>query len=524
MHARSIVMSLIAVLLALSSAHAQPGGWDPDIEKAVFKVRAGTDADRRIYSRALGFLVDDEGLGVTSFSTLQRARRAGEIVFEHAEESLDFEVLGVDSTSNLALVRVDLSPIPEYERPGPLRFRSERLSVGEQVHVLGDWRLTTGARRAVSGTMIETGRCADLPQNVRDATGCSPASIWMRTDAPTHVTHTGGPVLDDDGLVVGVSTWAWTGDDTQSFAIGAEEIETFIESFRNAAPLDLARERRGWSRLEVAQSTFPILEMDQRGSVSKALISARKLRSTVPCPKCDGKLVVTERQQIGTERGQGFSRPVYHHVEVSCGANGATGYNDVFRIVGKGKRVGPLERYIADLAMMDPFDEKAPDALVDSRDELDKMMMINPVAWTNRVVNPQAKRRVSTRVPEIGTPIIAVGLLTKGRDTLGGLTPLRTVKLIEYRIDPSQFMTKYNAMGLQLVGQRWYEEGLIAVIDEPELIVHNPIEVDAIPGEIVMVTGLLAGFVNDENGVRQPVIQDGFIVTPRPELAYDEDD
>jgi len=527
MQARSLLNCAATAALGLAAALAppalaQPDAWGPEIEQAVFKVRAGTDAGRHVHARTLGFLIGDRGLGITSFSVLQRAKKAGHVVFDDIESELDFDVLGVDTTANLALVRVDLSDVFELRRPVPLRFRDEPLGEGESIHVVGDWRLAGGARRAVSGTVSAVERCSDLPGPLRRTTGCSPASVWMRTDAPIHVTHTGGPVLDDNGDVVGLSTWAWTGNDAESLAIAADELRGLVTRFEDAEPLNLARERRGWRRIELAQSAFPILEMDQRDRVTKTLTSARALRRQVPCPTCDGTQVVRERRKVGERRLPGMVQPVYEWVEVTCQSNGGTGYNDIHRIVGKGNRVGPLEKYIGAIATMDPFDPKAPEAVADSRDELDKMMMLNPVTWTNRVINPQAKRRVSATVPEVGTPIIAVGMLTKGRENLGGLTPLRIVKLIQYTFEPDLFMAKYNAQGRQLVGQQWWEANLITIIDEPELIVHNPMLVDAIPGEIVMVTGLLAGYVHDQSGVRQPVIQDGFIVTPRPDLAFED--
>lgn len=268
-------------------------------------------------------------------------------------------------------------------------------------------------------------------------------------------------------------------------------------------------------------SGVPDLVIDRDGPVSDAVLAARKAREVVPCRRCHGTRRVVKREKTGEHRLPGMTQNLYREVEADCDACLATGYNDLKWIVGTDRRLGVLDRYIGAVARLDPDDPRAREAINESRKELDELMAINPVEWTNRVVNPQAKRRLSAVTLDIGAPVLAVGILLSEPYPTGDGAPLRRIKLIDYRISPSEFMTRYNARSLRMIAERWISEGLVAVIEQPEIIVSDPLLVDAIPGEIVMATGLLAGAVS-EGGIRQPVLQHGFVITPRPELAFDD--
>ncbi len=269
-----------------------------------------------------------------------------------------------------------------------------------------------------------------------------------------------------------------------------------------------------------SSSTVPDLAIDRDGSVSDAVLAARKAREVAPCRRCNGTRRVVKKEKTGEHRLTGLTQNLYREVETDCDACGASGYNDLKWIVGTDRRLGVLDRYIEAVARLDPDDPRAREAITESRKELDELMAINPVEWTNRVVNPQAKRDLSAVALDIGKPVIAVGVLLNETHPTGDGAPLRRIRLIEYRISPSAFATQYNTNALRMVAEHWISRGLIAVIEQPEILVRDPRLVDAIPGEIVMATGLLAGTTSD-GATRQVVLQHGFVITPRPELAFD---
>ena len=132
-------------------------------------------------------------------------------------------VIGTDSQKDLALLRI------KRQFPSPLNFRGDqRLRLGESITVLGfplqgllasSLSLTTGSLSALAGL----GDDADM----------------FQFTAPVQPGNSGGPVLDQDGQVIGVvqsklstAAAAFLGDIPQNvnFAIRGSVVRSFLDN------------------------------------------------------------------------------------------------------------------------------------------------------------------------------------------------------------------------------------------------------------------------------------------------------
>lgn len=160
----------------------------------VVAIRVLTQAGRGLGS---GFVIDDEGHVITNYH----------VVEGYTDLEVDFpsgfkargEVLGTDTDSDLAVMRVEAPP--EELHPLPLGD-SSTLKVGQTVVAIGN-------PFGLSGTMT-TGIISGLGrtlESLHDAPGGVPftAGDIIQTDTAINPGNSGGPLLNLNGEVVGVN-------------------------------------------------------------------------------------------------------------------------------------------------------------------------------------------------------------------------------------------------------------------------------------------------------------------------------
>jgi S1-C subfamily serine protease len=154
-----------------------------------------------------GFVLDDHGHIVTNNHVVADAELIS-VVYEDGFES-EAEVVGVDSDSDLAVIKVD-SPY-ENARPLPLG-NSDQIKTGDWVVAIGNpfgnqSSMTLGIVSAV-GRSIPTGV---TPFNIPHA---------IQTDAAINPGNSGGPLLNLEGEVIGVNAQIATGGAGASAGVG----------------------------------------------------------------------------------------------------------------------------------------------------------------------------------------------------------------------------------------------------------------------------------------------------------------
>jgi putative serine protease PepD len=146
-----------------------------------------------------GFVVRGDGTIVTNAHVVGDAETA-QVRFGDSGATVDAEVLGVDASSDLAVLHVDPGSTGPL-RPLPLAD-SDDVQVGDGVVAIGHpFGLD---RTATAGIVSGLGREIQAPDGFQ-------IDQVIQTDAPINPGNSGGPLLDMRGRVVGVNSQIATG-------------------------------------------------------------------------------------------------------------------------------------------------------------------------------------------------------------------------------------------------------------------------------------------------------------------------
>jgi S1-C subfamily serine protease len=164
-----------------------------------------------------GFVLDTDGDIVTNAHVVDGASSMT-VTFADGEQA-DAELVGVDASSDLAVIRVD-RPASELT---PLELgQSDTVAVGDTVVALGSPFGLEGTITA--GIVSALGRSIDAPNGftIRGA---------IQTDAAVNHGNSGGPLLDETGAVIGVNAQIASesgGNDGVGFAIPVDTVTAVV--------------------------------------------------------------------------------------------------------------------------------------------------------------------------------------------------------------------------------------------------------------------------------------------------------
>ena len=155
---------------------------------AVVSVRAGN-------ASGTAFLIDSKGTLVTNSHVVAGQSSVTVRFGEHAD-LIDAEVLGSDESSDLAVLSIEPGSIPKGVKPLELAD-SRKVQVGDVAIAIGN---PFGLERtATEGIVSAVDRSITAPNNFS-------IDEVIQTDAPINPGNSGGPLLDGEGLVIGVNS------------------------------------------------------------------------------------------------------------------------------------------------------------------------------------------------------------------------------------------------------------------------------------------------------------------------------
>jgi putative serine protease PepD len=165
------------------------------VGSAVVEVRASSSGGEGFQqpgeATGSGFVIDEEGRVVTNQHVVDGANDV--VVVTAAGDEYDAEVVGVDSSTDVALLDVeegaDLTVVPLGS--------SESLAVGNPV-------VAIGSPFGLQGT-VTSGIVSGLDRQIQAPDGF-PIDGAIQTDAALNSGNSGGPLLDAQGRVVGVNS------------------------------------------------------------------------------------------------------------------------------------------------------------------------------------------------------------------------------------------------------------------------------------------------------------------------------
>ena len=156
-----------------------------------------------------GFVVDKEGNIVTNAHVVEGADSVTVSFSENGEE-IEAEVKGVDTSTDLAVLKVDPSDVDGGLTVIPLG-NSSRTQVGDPVIAIGN---PFGFSRTVT-----TGIVSGLQREIIAPNGFTIPDV-IQTDASINPGNSGGPLLDANGRVIGINSQIATGGGEGSVGIG----------------------------------------------------------------------------------------------------------------------------------------------------------------------------------------------------------------------------------------------------------------------------------------------------------------
>lgn len=198
----------------------------PELFREFFERRSPDERD--VQSMGSGFIVSEDGYVVTNNHVVEHADEIQVRLIDRREYSA--EVIGTDSRSDLALLKIDASDLTY------LSFAEEDTTrVGEWVLAIGspfdlDYSVSAGIVSAI-------GRSIPGPRN-------GSYVPFIQTDVAINPGHSGGPLFNLEGEVVGVNSQIYTrtgGSIGLSFAVPSALARDVVNQL-----METGRVERGW--------------------------------------------------------------------------------------------------------------------------------------------------------------------------------------------------------------------------------------------------------------------------------------
>jgi putative serine protease PepD len=238
----------LATVLLLAAAFAAGGLFGDD--KPATKPRAQAPSARTpigaIYARAspavvsvrtrgatgTGFLFDRDGTLVTNAHVVGRSRQVA-VRFGPNGHSISASVLGVDPSSDLAVLKIAVSDTPNVD---PLALAdSSRVKIGDTAVAIGN---PFGLDRTATAGII-----SGLGRHIRAPNGVEIDQV-IQTDAPINPGNSGGPLLDVRARVIGVNSQIATAGQTGNgnvgigFAVPANTVRQVVPRLKQGQTID----------------------------------------------------------------------------------------------------------------------------------------------------------------------------------------------------------------------------------------------------------------------------------------------
>lgn len=205
-HLGGRLVRMAVALLLIGSAWAEETAPGLTPEQIARKAVSSVVLIRSPTSLGSGFVAARGGKIVTNFHVIEGATQASVVTSDGVEHS-DVEVIAVDKAHDLAVLRIGAKKLE------PLALGDSTLArAGEHVVAIGN---PMGLGGTVSDGLLSAIR--ELPN-----------ATVLQISAPISPGSSGGPVFDDHGAVIGVSTFLLRGGQNLNFAIPINAVKPLL--------------------------------------------------------------------------------------------------------------------------------------------------------------------------------------------------------------------------------------------------------------------------------------------------------
>ena len=164
-------------------------------------------------SQGTGFFINDEGILLTNRHVVSGSSNKDIFIETVSNERLTGKVIFISRENDFALVQVSGSKLP---KPLPICY-AEYPVTGENVIALGSpLGLANTVTRGIVSAVRRSG--SDFKSVATDG------ATLIQTDASINPGNSGGPLLNEDGEVIGINTFAQTSSEGLNFAVSIIDI------------------------------------------------------------------------------------------------------------------------------------------------------------------------------------------------------------------------------------------------------------------------------------------------------------
>jgi serine protease Do len=213
---------------------------------------------RSVTSMGSAFFISADGYAVTNNHVVEGSTTL--TIQTDDQKTYTAKVVGTDSTSDLALLKVD----------GRNDFPFVKLA--DKMPRVGEWVLAIGNPFGLGGT-VTAGIVSARERNI----GAVTADNLIQIDAPINKGDSGGPTFDLNGRVIGVNMMIFSpsgGSIGIAFAIPADTVRTVIPQLRDKGAVT-----RGWLGVQVQTVTADIADVLGLKEAQGALVAGAQAES-----------------------------------------------------------------------------------------------------------------------------------------------------------------------------------------------------------------------------------------------------
>ncbi|MBW8309534.1 MAG: Do family serine endopeptidase [Candidatus Paracaedibacteraceae bacterium] len=250
-----------------------PGSPFEDLFKDFFEQQ---DKPRRVQSLGSGFIVkvqpksdDAYAYVLTNFHVVAEAKKITIVLHDGIE--LEASIQAVDERTDLAMLRVKLSSLPEDKR----NLKAVEWGDSNKVNV-GDRCIAIGNPFGL-GSTVTSGIISNRSRNI-GVRGTAKSRLseyvddFMQHDAPINMGNSGGPLFDLEGKIIGVNTAIFSpsgGNVGIGFAIPSNLVKETLDQL-----IEYGRTKRGWLGVRIQNVTDEMAESLGFGKARGAIVGA----------------------------------------------------------------------------------------------------------------------------------------------------------------------------------------------------------------------------------------------------------
>lgn len=286
-------------------------------KKTVFRIQTRDD-NRRDLAQGTGFIVGGDGVCLTNFHVVHGASSAA-ARFEGEYMDHEMELIDESPELDLALLRVKNMTA----QPVPLLFEKNPPKEGDDVYAAG---YPLGLGFSVNKGVVNGIRTlSDIPAEL--STGLSKyakTSKWIQTDCTLNHGNSGGPLVNKDGLVVGINTWGLAAGNNVYFSLLAPQADDFVKKVRTG-DLTFAASVQKYGKYDarfgiISHKDLPHRDIKKNESLSNVVDASKQLldNTVKTCPNCGGKKYGKRENSLTTRSYDGRAYTSTYTSTVMC--------------------------------------------------------------------------------------------------------------------------------------------------------------------------------------------------------------